>query len=69
MNPKSVEKQYFVSFNVKLQVRVRSKTFCRLLELLYTAFTFKATAKATCFTRNFAYPRNNRVIYGPGRNL
>ena len=69
MNPKSVEKQYFVSFNVKLQVRVRSKTFFRLLELLYTAFTFKATTKTTCFVRNFSYPSNNRVIYGLELNL
>ena len=69
MNPKSVEKQYFVSFNGKLQVRFRSKTFCRLLELLHTAFTFKATAKATRFARKSAYPSNNRVIYGPELNL
>ena len=37
-----VEKYCFVVLNVKLQVKVRFKTFCWLLELLYTAFVQNA---------------------------
>ena len=55
-NAISAAKHCFVVLNTKLLGKVRFKTFYRLLELLYTAFDFKASTKT-------AYPRNKSVIY------
>ena len=52
MTSNSVEKRS-VMLNVKLQVKLRLKTFSGLLKLLYTAFSLSTTANTVCFTRNF----------------
>ena len=53
MNVNSVKIHCVVVLNVKLQVKVKFKTFYRLLGLLYTAFALNATIKTACFTQNF----------------
>ena len=49
----SVEEHCFVALNVKLQVKLRFKTFYRLLKLLYTVLAFNTTNNTTCFAQNF----------------
>ena len=49
----SVEK-CFVVLNVKLEVKLRFKTFCWLQNLLPTAFAFKITTEPASFARNFS---------------
>ena len=53
MNTSSVGKHCIVVLNVKLQVKVKFKTFQRLSELLDTAFTLNATIKTVCFAQIF----------------
>ena len=53
MNANIVEKDSVVMLNVKLQVKVRFKTFYWLLELLYTAFALNANSETACFARNY----------------
>ena len=65
----SVEKHCFVALDVKLQVKVRIKTFHWLLEFLHTALALKATTKTACFLKIFAYPSNRCLIYGSELNL
>ena len=48
----SVEK-CFVVLNVKLEVKLRFKTFYWLQNLLSTAFAFNITTKPACFARHF----------------
>ena len=48
----SVEK-CFVVLNVKLEVKLRLKTFYWLQNLLSAAFAFNITTKPACFARNF----------------
>ena len=60
----SVEKYCFALLNVKLQVKIRIKTFNWLLKLLHINWTIN-----TVLLEIFAYPSNKRVIYGPVLNL
>ena len=56
--PIALKKYCVVVLNVKLQVKIRFKTFYWLLELLYTAFAFNGTIKTALFARS------KRAIYG-----
>ena len=44
----------FVVINVKLEVKLRSKTFYWLQNLSSTAFALNTTTKPACFARNFS---------------
>ena len=52
MNANSVAKHCIVVLNVKLQVKVRFKTFYSHLKLSYTAFASKTTMKTACFAQH-----------------
>ena len=54
MTGNKVENYCFVALNVKLQVKLRFKTFYWLLKLLYTAFVLSTTTNMACCTRNFS---------------
>ena len=53
MTGSSLEKPYFVVFNVKLQVKLRFKIFYWLLKLLPTTFVFNTTTNTACVSGNF----------------
>ena len=65
----SVEKHCFVVMNVKLEVKLRFKTFYWILKLSYTAFSLNTITNTACFDEIFAYPSNECVIYGPELNI
>ena len=69
MNVNSVEKHEIVMLNVKLQVKVRFKTFYWVLELLFTNFILGDASITACFDRRFCMFGNKSVIYRPKLNL
>ena len=69
MTGNSVQKHGFVLRNVKLQVKLRFKTFYWLLKLLYTAFAWNTATSGLFCSKFWHILCNKRVIYGPERNL
>ena len=65
----TVEKHCFVEWNVKLRVKIRFKTFYLFLEFFNADSALNILLTLLVLLEIFAYPSNERVIYGPELNL
>ena len=65
----TVEKHCLVEWNVKLRVEIKFKTFYLFLEFFCTDSVLNILLTRMVLLEIFAYPSNERVIYGPELNL